>query len=108
VPRYSKKDFDRAVKLSAEFRESKPTRGKAIDFKMPKVLMVMGYLHDLGYDMIRSKKSEKYRHTFAPGSRPQLCVEPSTGRLFLIGGRFHVTERGIVDLDARGREIDDS
>jgi hypothetical protein len=27
--------------------------------------------------------------------------------LFLVGGSYHVTERGVVDLNTRGAEIDD-
>jgi hypothetical protein len=48
-----------------------------------------------------------YKHKFARGSRPLLCAGPKAGQLYLIGGRFHVTDRGIVDLTPSGKEIPD-
>lgn len=48
-----------------------------------------------------------YKHKFAKGSRALLCAGPGPNQLYLIGGRFHVTERGIVDLTPSGKEIAD-
>lgn len=100
-----KRDVRKAAKLYEEFREEKPKRGRRIEFKMPKVVMVMGTVRAISYDTTRRRKTELYKHDFAPGSRPLLCAS-GDGQLFLIEGRYHVTERGIVDLDASGREIE--
>jgi hypothetical protein len=102
VPR---SDINKAAKLYREFREQPPGRGKVLQIDWPKSLMTMGYVHDIGYDTVRDGNSEKYRHHFKAGSRPYLCADPK-GQLFIILGRYHVTERGIVDLDAHGRELE--
>ncbi len=77
-------DIAKAYKLYQEFREAPPKRGRVLEFEMPKTLMVMGYLWDLGYDTTRDAEVEKYRHKFAPGSRPLLCADAATGMLFII------------------------
>lgn len=99
------RDIQKAAKLYEQFREQPPGRGKVLTVDWPKSLMTMGYVHDIGYDTVRDGNAEKYRHRFLPGSRPYLCADPR-GRLFIIEGRYHVTERGIVDLDANGRELE--
>lgn len=105
------RDVKKALKLYEEFREAKPKRGRTIEIEMPKVLMVMGHVRFIGYDTTRKGKTELYKHDFAAGSRPLLCADGNTGQLFIIEGRYHVTAggelAGIVDIDARGREIDD-
>lgn len=105
--RVPREDYEKAYKLYHRFREKVPDRGRAVEFEMPTVLMVMGNVFEIKYDTTRRGKTEKYHHTFAEGSRPVLCADGKTGQLFLVEGRYHVTPRGIVDLDARGREIDD-
>lgn len=96
-----------AVQLFRDFREREPTRAKHVDFIIPEAVMVMGHCEFIGYRTTHGRSAKLYKHDFAPGSRPLLCAGAADNELFLIGGRFHVTERGIVDLDARGAEIDD-
>lgn len=104
----AKKDIDKALKLYREFREETPRRGRSIEFVLPKAVMIMGNLRAVEYDTTRSRKTELYRHDFTPGSRPLLCADGKTGQLFIVEGRYHVTERGIVDLDGKGIEIEDN
>jgi len=101
------RDVKKALKLYTEFREAQPERGRQIELEMPKVLMVLGNVRFIGYDTTRRGKTELYKHDFAAGSRPILCADGETGKLFIIEGRYHVTPRGIVDLDPKGKEIDD-
>jgi hypothetical protein len=102
-----KRDINRAARLYKEFREAKPRRAKSIRVTLPKAVMVMGHVRKIDYDTTHAGKTHLYTHTFAPGSRPYLCAGTRNGQLYLIGGRYHVTQRGIVDLDAAGREIED-
>lgn len=102
----SQKDLKKAYKLYREFREEVPKRGRKIEFELPQVVMIMGNIRAISYDTTRSGKTELYKHDFAAGSRPLLCADGKTGQLFIIEGRYHVTPRGIVDLDAKGREIE--
>lgn len=101
------RDERAAVELFRGFREREPERAQVIDLDIPDALMVMGYAEFIGYRTTHARQGALYRHDFASGSRPLLCAGAEPGQLFLIGGRFHVTERGIVDLTARGQEIDD-
>ena len=94
-----------AVKLFRDFREADPARMAKLDFIVPDAVAVMGPCEFIGYRTTHGKKSVLYTHDFAPGSRPLLCAGEGDNQLYLIGGRYRVTDRGIVDLDARLREI---
>ena len=97
----------KAKKLYESFREKTATRARRINLKLPRAVMVMGYCSAIEYETTHGTKMRAYRHKFAKGSRPLLCAGPGKSQLFLIGGRFHVTDRGIVDLTPKGRELDD-
>ena len=102
-----RRDLERAAKLYRDFREERPRRARAVRVTLPKVAMVMGHVRAIEYDTTHGGKVTLYKHRFAPGSRPMLVAANGRGKLFLIGGRYHVTARGIVDLDPRGREVED-
>jgi hypothetical protein len=102
-----KKDLKKAYQLYSEFREETPKRGRRIEFEMPKALMVMGNIRSIAYDTTMAGKTVLFKHDFAPGSRPLLCAGAEPNQLFIIEGRYVVTDRGIVDLDAQGNELDD-
>jgi hypothetical protein len=97
----------RAAKLYTGFREKAPRTAKSVTVKLPKAVMVMGYLEALEYGTTMAGKARRFRHKFAAGSRALLCAGPDKNQLFIIGGRFHVTDRGIVDLTAKGKELED-
>lgn len=109
----SKKAVKWAASLFRKFREQPARRVGTMRAELPEVLMVMGTASAIEYETTHQNDegtqvvSQGYRHKFAPGSRPLLCCAPGKNGLFLVGGRYHVTERGIVDLDAQGREIED-
>jgi hypothetical protein len=95
----------RAKKFYRNFREIEPTRARKIRVTLPRAVAVMGYLEALMYFTTHGSKAVRYKHKFAPGSRPLLCTDGR--RVFVIGGRYHVTDRGIVDLTPNGKEIED-
>ena len=102
-----------AAKLYRKFREEPARRVGIMHAELPPVLMVMGRVSAIEYETTHKNDegtqriAQGYRHTFAEGSRPLLCCAPGKNGIFLVGGNYHVTERGIVDLDAKGREIED-
>ena len=100
-----------SVKKSAElyrkFREREPRIARSVTLRLPRAVMVMGYVDAIMYSTTHGSKAARYKHTFARGSKPLLCAAPGRNQLYLIGGRYHVTDRGIVDLTPRGREIED-
>lgn len=100
-----KRGLKKAAKLYEDFREAKPRR--ALRVTIPSgYCTVMGHVRTVEYDTTHGGKTHLYKHTFAPGSRP-LLIAGKRGQLYLVNGRFHVTGRGIVDKDGRGREIED-
>lgn len=102
-----KKELQRAARLYRDFREEAPRRAKAIRLSLPQVAVIMGHVRQIQYDTTHRGKTHLYKHTFAPGSRPLLVAGTKRGQLLLVEGRFHVTGRGIVDLDHLGHEIED-
>jgi hypothetical protein len=96
-----------AIALFRDFREEAPGRIVTLDVDIPTALAVMGRLEYVGYRTTHGRRSKLYKHEFAPGSRPLLCAGPTDNQLYILQGSFRVTDRGIVDLDRRGREIDD-
>lgn len=104
------KDFSGAFKLHKAFREPlKTDRVKVRKMKVdiPSALMVQGTVESISYRTTHAGKVVLYKHDFAAGSRPFLASGPRKNQVFLVGGRYHVTDRGIVDLDANGDEIED-
>lgn len=80
-------------------------RGDA-NILIPAELVIVGRLNALEYDCRREGRTLKARHVFAPGARPLLAAGTRPGEVFLLGTRYRMTDRGIVDFDARGRAID--
>jgi hypothetical protein len=109
----SSKKIKWAARLFRAFREEEPRRVGVMKAELPDVLMVMGHVSAIEYETThlddegKQRIAQGYRHKFAPGSRPLLCCAPGKNGLFVVAGRYHVTARGIVDLDAHGREIED-
>ena len=64
---------------------------------IPDVLTVIGSLEGVIYTTTRDGKPEKYIHRFKRGSQGLLCVGPDGDQLFIIGGKYLFTDRGIVD-----------
>jgi hypothetical protein len=99
-------DLTRALRIYRAFREQEPKRASYYRLKLPKAVARMGPCEFIGYMTTHNGKSALYVHEFAPGSRPLLYAGPKHQQLLFIGGRYHVTGRGITDLDPRGRVID--
>ena len=109
-----------APKLYRDFRgrEPKRTSGTGIRFGsrwitapgplnilIPESFAVIGHVNAIEYDSTRDGPAVFARHDFAKGSRPLLAVGSGKGELFLLGTRYHFTDRGIVDIDPAGRDI---
>lgn len=101
-----KKAIGAAVALYESFREARPRKIGAVKFAVPQAVAVIGYVEGIDYKTTHGKKVTLYHHDFAPGSRPLLTVSADGKQLLLLGGRYQFTERGIVDRDHRGREIE--
>jgi hypothetical protein len=104
--RIPRRELKAAVQLYESFREKTPRRLDVIEFEVPKVVAVIGHLEALDYRTTHADDTKLYNHKFVPGSRPLLCVSADGRCLLLLGGRYRFTERGIVDRDARGKEVE--
>jgi hypothetical protein len=103
----SRAEIAKAARLFEDFRERPPRSARVVRIKLPRAAALMGRVRAIEYDTTHGSKVTKYRHVFAVGSAPYLAAAPGhRGGLLLFGGRFHVTDRGIVDLGVGGREIE--
>ncbi len=94
-----------AIALFRDFRERDPKKLDVFDVEWPHAVAVLGNCEMIGYRTSHNRKTVLYTHDFEPGSQPLLCAGTGDNQLYLFGGRYRVTDRGIVDLDARLREI---
>lgn len=63
----------------------------------PDTLAVIGDIDGILYTTVRDGITEKYIHKFKKNCRPLFCVSPDGKQLFMLGGSYDFTERGIVD-----------
>lgn len=64
---------------------------------MPAVGVAIGEIDGILYSAVRDGQLEKYIHRFRKKDRPIFVVSPDGSMLYLIGGSYDFTERGIVD-----------
>jgi hypothetical protein len=100
-----KKSIRSAQSLYESFREEPARTARSVTIKLPKAAAVMGHAEFIGYVTTHGGKLHLYVHQWAPGSRPLLAAGKGRNQLFLVGGRYRVTDRGIVDFGPNGREV---
>jgi len=71
--------------------------GKVRVNPMPKVGVAIGEVDGILYTTVRDGVLEKYIHKFRRVDKPLFVVSPDGKQLFLVGGNYTFTERGIVD-----------
>jgi hypothetical protein len=64
---------------------------------LPDVMLVVGDIDGVLYTTVRDGKTEKYIHKFKKNCRPLFTVSPDGKQIFMLGGSYDFTERGIVD-----------
>lgn len=105
--RFRGREPGRAFSVGVKFGRTWITDPGRVNLIIPAELAVMGHVAGIAYDTTRDGKILRAEHTFEPGSRPLLVAGPGNGQVFLLGTRFRWTDRGIMDIDARGRLISD-
>lgn len=65
--------------------------------RYPNAVVVIGECDGVLYTTVRDGQLESYVHRFKSKSRPLLCVSQDGTTLYLLGGAYRFTERGIVD-----------
>ena len=88
----------KAGRLYREFSGHEPDESELIEIPdMPRAVLVIGELEGVIYSTVRDDTAERYIHKFRKSSRAMLCASPDGEQLFIVGGRFEFTDRGIVD-----------
>lgn len=65
--------------------------------RLPPVGVAIGVVDFIGYTTVRDDVTEKYIHKFKPADKPLFVVSPDGKQIYLVGGGYDFTERGIVD-----------
>jgi hypothetical protein len=87
-----------AHKLFESFTGHELTHAKKIDVPdMPKEVVKIGTIDGVLYTTVRDGVTERYIHEFKRKARPTFAVSPDGRQLFMLGGAYNFTERGIVD-----------
>jgi len=91
-------EIEQAADLYERFSGHDPEEiGRVTVPRVPRVGVAIGEVDGILYSTIRDGKLEKYIHKFHKRDRPLFVVSPDGKQLFLIGGNYTFSERGIVD-----------
>jgi hypothetical protein len=88
---------NRAARLYENFTGHEAKYVEAVRLDSPDVVMLIGELDAVLYSCVRDGKLESYQHKFRKSSRPLLVSNADGTALFIVGGRYKFTNRGIVD-----------
>jgi hypothetical protein len=88
-----------AVRAFEAFKGEKPARLRRARLPDGDVTgWQMGPLVGVAYEARRDGKTDQYFHEFKRNARPNLVAQDDGRRLYIEGGRFRVTDRGIEDM----------
>lgn len=91
----------KAAKLYSDFTgHDDPRITKISAPERSKIMLLIGDVDGILYTTVRDGRTEKYIHRFKSKARPQLLSSPDGKQLYLLGGAYDFTERGIVDNPA--------
>lgn len=89
---------NQAADLYERFSGHDPQEIGTVDIPdLPPVGVAIGDVDGILYTTVRDGVKEKYIHKFHAKDKPLFVVSPDGKSLFLIGGNYTFTERGIVD-----------
>lgn len=84
----------RAARLYQSFHEAAPQHVQRVAHPDVKVAMSLGRLDSVTY---QTPDGKLYRHRFIGAARPILAASHDGRQLIVLGGRYRMTWRGIVD-----------
>lgn len=92
---------DRAARAFEDFTGRKPTRKRRVELDGRDVAgWELGPVLGVGYEATRDGETARYFHEFKKSARPRLVARDDGRQLYFEGGRYKVTDRGIVDMPA--------
>lgn len=91
-------EVQRAAKLYERFSgHEAELAGRVKIAPLPRVAVAIGEVDGILYTTVRDGVVEKYIHKFKAPDRPLFVVSPDGKQLYMVGGGYDFTERGIVD-----------
>lgn len=89
----------RAIRAFEDFKGEKPARLRRARLPDRDVTgWEMGPMVGVAYEARRDGKTSQYFHQFGKSARPRLIAQDDGRKLYIEGGRFRVTDRGIEDM----------
>lgn len=105
--RPARSHIDAAANLYERFTGNEPHKNaRLVDEPERNAFLRVGTVAGILYNTNRDGRMEKYIHHFHPKSAPELLVSHDGKVARTLGGRFTFTDRGFVDQDADGIEIE--
>lgn len=89
------KKINAAIKLFEDFTGEKHEYIDTVDMPVDSVAMAIGHCDAVMYETVRDGETEKYIHKFKKGARPVLAVSSDGKQLYILGGDYVFTDRGI-------------
>jgi hypothetical protein len=87
-----------AIQRFTGFKGERPQSVKRVRVpELPKVMLTIGDCIGIMYRTSRGGRTGSYLHRFKKSSRPTLCCSSDGKTLYLLGGAYRVTNRGIED-----------
>jgi hypothetical protein len=98
MKRATKNQVRKASKLYQDFTGEAPDSVTSVPAPIvPEVLVSIGTCDGILYTTVQDGKLVRYVHEFKSKARPTFAVSPDGKSLYLLGGAYNFTERGIVD-----------
>ena len=95
---------EKAARLYEDFTGHDASASQTIQKPIiPDVLAYIGQVTAIAYVTVRDGKIEDYIHEFSDTAGPHMCISPDGKGIWLIGGHYEFTERGIVDKRLKRR-----
>jgi hypothetical protein len=93
-----KKQVAAALKLFEDFTGHEArVEGYADVPDVDDTMVVVGTIHAIAYTATREGETHLYEHQFSESAAPVLAVSYDGKRLYLLGGSYRFTHRGIED-----------
>lgn len=92
------RELNQAIERFTGFRGDAPRSVDKVRVRpLPRVMLTVGDCLGIMYRTERDGVVEDYLHRFKQKSRPTLAVASDGKTLYLLGGAYRVTDRGIED-----------
>lgn len=88
---------EKAAKLFKKFTGHEVKRMTQVNYNDNETGLIFGKLDGVMYTTVRDGKTEKYLHKFNTKSKPEIAASFDGQQLYIVGGHYDFTERGIVD-----------